>query len=79
MNKELKSNLRDFHELKEACKKASEVFAYLELDAIPHCEFYSYDDGAFEEYCNCEEIVRTKDFESVKECWQCKFRSEAEK
>jgi hypothetical protein len=37
------------------------------------CVHYSYDDDAFEEYCNCPQIKRMKDFKADDECWKCKF------
>jgi len=37
------------------------------------CESYSYDDGAFEEYCNQEKIKRTKDFHAEDECYKCLY------
>jgi len=45
------------------------------------CIHYSYDDEAYEEYCNCKEIDREikegplqgvpKDFDASEECWHC--------
>jgi len=37
------------------------------------CKFYSWDNGAFEEYCNHPEIDRKRDFIADDECWKCKF------
>jgi len=37
------------------------------------CIHYSYDEDAFEEYCGCPKIKRTKDFKADDECWKCKF------
>lgn len=43
------------------------------------CASYSFDDSAFEEYCNEERIKRTKDFSAKDECWKCPFYSPKEK
>ena len=72
-------SVRTLHELKESAKRMFDYFKFKELQEIPHCMFYDYDTGAFEEYCICPEIDRTKntkDFESEKECWQCSKRIE---
>lgn len=37
------------------------------------CMHYHYDNDAFEEYCNCPQIKRTKDFKADDECWKCKW------
>ena len=80
-------SLSDIHKLKENAQRTKEYFEFLELMEIPKCIFYSYDNRAFEEYCNCEEMEKKrgvipntipvsipKDFDSKEECWQCKFR-----
>ncbi len=43
------------------------------------CESYSYDDSAFEEYCNQEKIERSKDFHASEECWKCPYYRVREK
>ena len=44
-----------------------------ETELYSLCVHYSYDDGAFESYCNCPTIQRHGDFQPGEECWKCQF------
>ena len=68
-----KNDLEMWHNFLTVAKEMAFV-AQAELHKLQfQCEFYSWDDGAFEEYCNCPEIRRKKDFVADDECWKCKF------
>jgi hypothetical protein len=69
------TDLEYYHNAQEQLKKMQQFFEFLEIEEIPKCRYYSYDDGACEEYCKHPKIERgTIDFNSKQECWQCKFR-----
>lgn len=72
--KYIQTDLAYYHQAQKELKKMQQFFEFLEIREIPQCNFYSYDDEAFEEYCNHPEIKRDKDFDSRQECWKCKFR-----
>ncbi len=62
-----------WHSFVEFAKKLEAVSKIQELDLIRKCQFYLYDSGACEEYCDCPNITRTTDFHAEKECWNCTF------
>lgn len=72
-------DLEYYHKVQEQLKKMLQFFEFLELEEIPQCRYYSYDDGACEEYCKHPDIKRKYDFDSKQECWQCKLRKIGEK
>lgn len=69
-----KNDLEMWHKFAEFAEWLQFVATAQESSLFDNCTYYSYDDGAFEEYCHCPEIVRTKDFEAKEECWKCSFR-----
>ncbi len=73
---DIQTDLAYYHQAQEDLKKMQQCFEFLEIHEIPHCRFYSYDYGAFEEYCNHPEIKRDGDFNSRQECWKCEYRKE---
>ena len=67
------SDLGMWHTFAEVAEHLKFVAEAEEQRLYSQCEFYSYDDHAFEEYCNHPEIKRNKDFVAKDECWKCKF------
>ena len=66
-----KNDLEMWHSFLTVAKDIAFV-AQAELHRLQReCKFYSWDDGAFEEYCNHPEIKRKGDFHADDECWKC--------
>ena len=70
-----KNDLEMWHKFAEFAHWMKFVAIAEEHKMISQCKFYSYDDGAFEEYCHCPSIKRTIDFTAEEECWKCKHYS----
>lgn len=68
-----KHDLEMWHKFAEYSGWIKFVSEAKEISLINLCVFYSWDSGAFEEYCNCKQIERKKDFVSKEECWKCPF------
>jgi len=68
-----------WHMFAETAEHIKFVAESQERTLISECHFYSYDNGACEEYCNCEKIVRSSDFISKEECWKCPHYSSTNK
>ena len=60
-----------WHHFAEVAEHIKFVSESQEITLIGLCKFYSWDNEAFEEYCNCPSIERKKDFDSKNECWNC--------
>jgi len=68
-----KNDLEMWHSFLVVTKEIAFV-AQAELHRLQgKCKFYSWDNRAFEEYCNHPMIKRKGDFDSDKECYKCKF------
>jgi hypothetical protein len=81
------SDLGMWHHFAEVAEQMKFVAKAQEDSLIGKCQFYSWDNEAFEEYCNCEKLegkhkgFGTKrghggDFDSKLECWKCPFYSQ---
>jgi len=81
MKYKYKNDLEMWHKFAEFAEHIKFVAEAEEYTLYSKCAYYSWDDYAFEEYCNCDKIERSKDFEAKEECWKCPFyiqKSEAE-
>jgi len=67
-----------WHKFKEFAEWLTFVAGSKEQTLYSQCKFYSYDDDAFEESCNCPKIKRKKDFDASEECWRCLFYQKQE-
>lgn len=67
------SDLGMWHHFAEVAEQMKFVAKTEEHHLIGECDYYSWDNEAFEENCNCEQIKRKKDFDSDKECFKCSY------
>jgi hypothetical protein len=68
-----KNDIEMWHKFADFAEHLKFVAHAQEQKLYSQCVFYSYDDAAFEEYCNNEKIIRRIDFEACNECWKCPF------
>jgi hypothetical protein len=68
-----KNDIAMWHKFAEFADHLKFVANAQEQTLYSLCEFYSYDDAAFEEYCKNEKIIRRIDFDARSECWKCRF------
>ena len=68
-----KHDLQMWHMLGEYARWMHFIAETEEQHEYEKCKHYSYDDDAFEEYCNCVKIKRKKDFNAKDECYRCKY------
>lgn len=71
-----KNELEMWHQFKEFAEELSMVSTFNEIRLAKACYSYGYDSGASEEHCSHIGIERTKDFNSLDECWKCPYYSE---